>query len=75
MSQVLDFDDNEIDNTDDETTGFDEEHEMDMGDLLSQFLMEPKKQRNVCEVLVDIKKQLEIQNKILAQFYTTYSKS
>ena len=37
--------------------------------------MEPKKQRNVAEVLCDIKKQMEIQNKLLAQIYTSLAAS
>tara|TARA_Y100000389_G_scaffold83976_1_gene80576 strand:+ start:16498 stop:16728 length:231 start_codon:yes stop_codon:yes gene_type:complete len=76
MSDVIDFAEDEIEIEEDtDMNEFDEEQGMDMSDLLAQFLMEPKKQRNICEVLVDIKKQLEIQNKILAQFYNLHSKS
>ena len=78
MTELIDFDENELEIAEDddlEMNEFDEEQGMDMGELLAQFLTEPKKQRNICEVLMDIKKQLEIQNKILAQFYTLHSKS
>lgn len=50
----------------------DDEH-VDIGTILSQFFIEPKKQRNVTEALYDIKKQMEIQNKLLAQLYTSLS--
>jgi len=45
--------------------------DISMNDMLSQFFIEPKKQKNVTEVLCDIKKQMEIQNKILASIYTS----
>ena len=53
----------------------DDEGQTDLGTLLAQFFMEPKKQRNVAEVLCDIKKQMEIQNKLLAQIYTSLAAS
>ena len=68
-TQIPDFDDSVGDEEDEEN----EENGMDMSDMLAQFFTEPKKQRNVAEVLCDIKKQMEIQNKILAQIYTTLS--
>jgi hypothetical protein len=50
----------------------DDEH-TDISAILSQFFIEPKKQRNVTEALYDIKKQMEIQNKLLAQIYMSLS--
>ena len=50
-------DDDEYEEDDEESSGFEQ--------LLAAFFMEPKKQRNVTEVLLDIKKSIDTQNKIL----------
>ena len=63
------MDDNEMEEDDDE----DDNDDINMTDMLSQFFIEPKKRKNVTEVLCDIKKQMEIQNKILARIYTSLS--
>lgn len=74
-ADVIDFDETESQIPDDyeeeEMPSEDDEEQTDLGTLLAQFFMEPKKQRNVAEVLCDIKKQMEIQNKLLAQIYTS----
>lgn len=74
-ADVIDFDESESQIPDDyeeeEMPSEDDEEQTDLGTLLAQFFMEPKKQRNVAEVLCDIKKQMEIQNKLLAQIYTS----
>ena len=47
----------------------DEEFEMedgvDMQEMLQVYFMDSKKNRNVCDILLEIKRQFEVQNKIL----------
>lgn len=47
----------------------DEEFEMedgvDMQEMLQLYFMDSKKNRNVCDILLEIKRQFEVQNKIL----------
>ena len=78
-TNVIDFDETESqipDEYEEEVPSEeDDEEQTDLGTLLAQFFMEPKKQRNVAEVLCDIKKQMEIQNKLLAQIYTSLAAS
>jgi hypothetical protein len=79
-ANVIDFDETESQIPDDYEEDLpseeeDDEEQTDLGTLMAQFFMEPKKQRNVTEVLCDIKKQMEIQNKLLAQIYTSLAAS
>ena len=80
-ADVIDFDETESQIPDDYEEEMpseeedDDEGQTDLGTLLAQFFMEPKKQRNVAEVLCDIKKQMEIQNKLLAQIYMSLAAS
>lgn len=79
-TNVIDFDETESQIPDeyeeeDMPSEEDDEEQTDLGTLLAQFFTEPKKQRNVAEVLCDIKKQMEIQNKLLAQIYTSLTAS
>ena len=48
---------------------------MDMSDLLQTFFTDSKKNRNVCDILVEIKRQFEVQNKLLLQICETLNKS
>lgn len=48
-----------------------DEDGMDMSDLLQTFFTDSKKNRNVCDVLVEIKRQFEVQNKLLQQICET----
>ena len=80
QADVIDFDETESQIPDDYEEELpseeeDDEEQTDLGTLMAQFFMEPKKQRNVAEVLCDIKKQMEIQNKLLAQIYTSLAAS
>ena len=80
QADVIDFDETESQIPDDYEeedmpSEEDDEEQTDLGTLLAQFFMEPKKQRNVAEVLSDIKKEMEIQNKLLAQIYTSLAAS
>lgn len=43
----------------------DDEEGLDMQELLQMFFLDSKKNRNVCDVLLEIKRQFEVQNKIL----------
>jgi hypothetical protein len=70
---VIDFDDDETEIHEDESDEEDQYENTDLTTLLAQFFIEPKKQRNITEVLCDIKKQMEIQNKLLAQIYMSLS--
>jgi hypothetical protein len=40
---------------------------VDIGALLEQMFMEPKKNRNMVEVLCEIKRNLEVHNKLMAK--------
>lgn len=51
------------------------EEEINMHELLSQFFVDSKKGKNVCDVLVEIKKTLEIQNKIMVELLKKSSHS
>ena len=39
----------------------------DLTQILGQFFIEPKKQRNVVEVLCEIKRQMEVQNQLMTK--------
>ena len=52
-----------------------DEEGMDMSDLLQTFFTDSKKNRNVCDILVEIKRQFEVQNKLLLQICETLNKS
>ena len=61
---------NTLENEEDEEDEEDDEFEMDeegidMQDLLQTFFMDSKKNRNVCDILLEIKRQFEVQNKLL----------
>ena len=53
--------------------GSDNEIEESIGDcpditqILAQFFIEPKKQRNITEVLCEIKRQLELHNQLMSK--------
>ena len=38
---------------------------VDMQEMLQVYFMDSKKNRNVCDILLEIKRQFEVQNKIL----------
>tara|TARA_B100001250_G_C19801850_1_gene791486 strand:- start:1868 stop:2119 length:252 start_codon:yes stop_codon:yes gene_type:complete len=60
------------DQSDEDEFEMDEEG-MDMSDLLQTFFTDSKKNRNVCDILVEIKRQFEVQNKLLLQICETLS--
>lgn len=62
------------DQSDEEEDEFEMDEEgMDMSDLLQTFFTDSKKNRNVCDILVEIKRQFEVQNKLLLQICETLS--
>lgn len=42
-----------------------EDQGVDIGELLSDLFTDSKKNRNICDVLMEIKRQIEVHNKIL----------
>ena len=71
---------NKSDNSESEEEEEEDEFEMDdegmdMSDLIQTFFTDSKKNRNVCDILVEIKRQLEVQNKLLLKICETLNKS
>lgn len=52
-----------------------EGEDVNLHDLLETFFTEPKKSRNLVEVLVEIKRNLEVHNKIMIKLLTHFTQS
>jgi len=50
-----------------EEQGSEEGEDMDLHDILETFFLESKKNRNVVDVLLEIKRSLEMHNKIMVK--------
>ena len=66
QSNEDDHDDNDEEDEEDE-----EEDDIDLHMVLSQFFLDTKKNRNVCDILCEMKRNMETQNKILIELLNT----
>ena len=71
MQQQLEMDD---EGEDDDEHSEDEEEEMDLPTVLSQFFLDSKKNRNICDIMCEMKRNMETQNKILIELLNTLKK-
>lgn len=76
QEELLDKCNKSVDSESEEEDEFDMDEEgMDMSDLMQTFFTDTKKNRNVCDILVEIKRQFEVQNKLLLQICETLNSS
>lgn len=70
--QQMPSNDGDEDNDDDNEEEEEEEDDVDLHMVLSQFFLDTKKHRNVCDILCEMKRNMETQNKILVEILNTF---
>ena len=72
MQQMPSNDGDEDDDDNDNEEEEEEEDDVDLHMVLSQFFLDTKKHRNVCDILCEMKRNMETQNKILVEILNTF---